>query len=260
MYVHMLSYISHTHNYVRAAISISICIYIYIQVQMISAPVPQPADPRLRDPRIRGRPPPSDAGSENIGPPPVQLNEEDLSGLSGLLRSIGNNSDYNRGGESSEVNPFDELAMGQNNDYNHNNSNNQGYGHGHQSLRNPQQGYNSNVNNTSHTHGGHAGHGGIGGPTSVQDTRNFFLGGLSNGTTPDMIAESFMTVGAVEKVTLKKDQNTGLPRGFGFVTMVNLEDGQRVMNMIKHNPRCFNINGTNIECKPAVARSQLRKN
>jgi RNA recognition motif-containing protein len=51
--------------------------------------------------------------------------------------------------------------------------------------------------------------------------KNIFVGNLDLGTTPESIRSFFEPVGAVHKVNLMRDRNTGLSRGFAFLEMAD---------------------------------------
>ncbi len=47
--------------------------------------------------------------------------------------------------------------------------------------------------------------------------KNIFVGNLDFDTTEDELRQLFAAYGAVDRVTLMRDRDTGQPRGFGFV-------------------------------------------
>lgn len=55
---------------------------------------------------------------------------------------------------------------------------------------------------------------------------NIYVGNLPYGIHEDQLIEHFGRWGAVERATLVFDRETGRPRGFGFVEMVDAEDAQ----------------------------------
>jgi len=59
---------------------------------------------------------------------------------------------------------------------------------------------------------------------------SIYVGNLSDTTTEDDLLQAFSKHGAVTKVAIIKDRETGRPRGFGFVEMA---DGQQAAAAIK---------------------------
>jgi cold-inducible RNA-binding protein len=49
--------------------------------------------------------------------------------------------------------------------------------------------------------------------------KNIFVGNLSFGTTEDTLRSMFTSYGAVERVNIITDRDSGQPRGFGFIEM-----------------------------------------
>ena len=58
-----------------------------------------------------------------------------------------------------------------------------------------------------------------------------YVGNLPFSATEDSVRELFAAHGAVEKVALVNDRDTGQPRGFGFVEMSSA-DAQRAMQSL----------------------------
>jgi RNA recognition motif-containing protein len=58
-----------------------------------------------------------------------------------------------------------------------------------------------------------------------------YVGNLPFSATEDSVRELFAAHGAVEKVALVNDRDTGQPRGFGFVEMSSA-DAQRAMQTL----------------------------
>lgn len=71
------------------------------------------------------------------------------------------------------------------------------------------------------------------GDSNASDTesqRKLFIGGLSWQTTEESLKEYFEGLGfRIEKAIIMKDKNTGRSRGFGFITVVNIEDIDKVV-------------------------------
>src|ERR1700740_319998 len=59
--------------------------------------------------------------------------------------------------------------------------------------------------------------------------KNIFVGNLSFGATQDAVRSMFESYGAVERVTLVTDRDTGQARGFGFVEMTNGAEADRAI-------------------------------
>ena len=53
---------------------------------------------------------------------------------------------------------------------------------------------------------------------------NIFVGNLSYQTTQDELYAAFSAYGAVERVNIITDRDTGQPRGFAFVEMTESRD------------------------------------
>ncbi|KAH9387947.1 PREDICTED: RNA-binding protein squid-like [Rhagoletis zephyria] len=64
--------------------------------------------------------------------------------------------------------------------------------------------------------------------------RKLFLGGLSWETDERDLMDYFNKYGQVDKVTIKYDNVTGRSRGFGFVTFVNMDSVDAVLNAGPH--------------------------
>lgn len=81
-----------------------------------------------------------------------------------------------------------------------------------------------------------------------------YVGGLAYSVTDKELEELFATEGAVASVNIIKDRDTGNSKGFGFVEMTEVKDGQ---NAIK------NLNGKELsgraimvnEARPQEPRS-----
>ena len=83
--------------------------------------------------------------------------------------------------------------------------------------------------------------------------KNIFVGNLDFGATEDSIRGLFEAYGAVERVNLVTDRDTGRPRGFGFVEMTDAaEAGRAIAGLNGHNlgGRTINVN----EARPKVNR------
>ena len=74
---------------------------------------------------------------------------------------------------------------------------------------------------------------------------NIFVGNLSYQTTEDELRVAFEAFGAVERVSLITDRETGQPRGFGFVEMGNAAEAAAAINGLNGtamNGRAMNVN------------------
>ncbi len=83
--------------------------------------------------------------------------------------------------------------------------------------------------------------------------KNIFVGNLDFDTTEDELRQLFAAYGAVDRVTLMRDRDTGQPRGFGFVEIASAEDGNKAiaaLNGTKLHGRPLNIN----EARPKPER------
>ena len=67
--------------------------------------------------------------------------------------------------------------------------------------------------------------------------KNIFVGNLDFSATEDAIRSLFEPYGAVERVNLMTDRDTGRSRGFAFVTMTDSAEADRAIAA---------LNGTNL--------------
>ncbi|HXP89280.1 MAG TPA: hypothetical protein VN841_31470 [Bryobacteraceae bacterium] len=84
--------------------------------------------------------------------------------------------------------------------------------------------------------------------------KNIFVGNLSFGATEDSIRSMFEAYGAVDRVSIVTDRDTGQSRGFGFVEMSNNAEGDRAIAEINGREldgRALNVN----EARPKAERS-----
>src|ERR1700674_2070054 len=80
-----------------------------------------------------------------------------------------------------------------------------------------------------------------------------YVGNLPFGATEQDVQDLFAEAGAVETVQIMRDQATGRPRGFGFVTMSSDEAGKAAIAKLDQQPfqgRTLTVN----EAKPQVRR------
>jgi cold-inducible RNA-binding protein len=81
---------------------------------------------------------------------------------------------------------------------------------------------------------------------------NIFVGNLSYQTTQDDLYAAFAAYGAVERVSVVTDRDTGQPRGFAFVEMSERRDAETAISQLNGaelNGRALNVN----EARPKPA-------
>lgn len=74
---------------------------------------------------------------------------------------------------------------------------------------------------------------------------NIFVGNLSYQTTQDELYAAFANYGAVERVNIVTDRETGQPRGFAFVEMTESRDAETAISQLNGaqlNGRALNVN------------------
>jgi RNA recognition motif-containing protein len=84
--------------------------------------------------------------------------------------------------------------------------------------------------------------------------KNIFVGNLSFGATEDAVRSLFAQYGAVERVSIITDRDTGQSRGFGFVEMGNNDEANRAIAALdgqELNGRALKVN----EARPREDRS-----
>lgn len=78
-----------------------------------------------------------------------------------------------------------------------------------------------------------------------RSVKNIFVGNLSFNTNEDELRQLFEGYGQVERVSILTDRDTGRSRGFGFVEMVNNDDGDKAiaaLNGSQVGGRTINVN------------------
>jgi cold-inducible RNA-binding protein len=83
--------------------------------------------------------------------------------------------------------------------------------------------------------------------------KNLYVGNLPHSTTESELRTVFEAHGAVEKVSLVTDRDTGRPRGFAFVEMTNSDEAEKAvaaLNGSELGGRTLKIN----EAKPKTDR------
>ena len=81
---------------------------------------------------------------------------------------------------------------------------------------------------------------------------NIFVGNLNFQTTQDELYAAFAQYGAVERVNIVTDRDTGQPRGFAFVEMTDKREAETAINQLNGaelNGRAMNVN----EARPKPA-------
>lgn len=84
--------------------------------------------------------------------------------------------------------------------------------------------------------------------------KNIFVGNLNFGATEDAVRTMFEAYGAVERVSIVTDRDTGRAKGFGFVEMTTNADADRAiaeLNGRELDGRPLNVN----EARPKTERS-----
>jgi len=72
-----------------------------------------------------------------------------------------------------------------------------------------------------------------------------YVGNLSFSTSEQVLRSTFEAHGTVDEVTIVSDRETGRPRGFGFVTMPNAEEGNKAIEALNGQEldgRTVNVN------------------
>ena len=67
--------------------------------------------------------------------------------------------------------------------------------------------------------------------------KNIYIGNLDFSTTEDQLRALFAPHGAVETVTIVRDRDTGLPRGFAFLEMTTDSEAEKAIQAL--NGRVF---------------------
>jgi RNA recognition motif-containing protein len=86
-------------------------------------------------------------------------------------------------------------------------------------------------------------------------SKKLYVGGLSYSTSESSLETLFAQAGMVDSVRIITDRETGRPKGFGFVEMVNDSDASRAITMFNGT----DFEGRNItvnEARPQTERPQ----
>ncbi len=84
--------------------------------------------------------------------------------------------------------------------------------------------------------------------------KNIYVGNLSFGATEESVRALFESYGAVDRVNIVTDRETGRPRGFGFVEMANDAEGSKAIAGVNGKDldgRTLNVN----EARPKTDRA-----
>jgi len=82
-------------------------------------------------------------------------------------------------------------------------------------------------------------------PKGAAVVTNIFVGNLSYQTTQQDLEAAFGQFGAVERVNIVTDRDTGQPRGFAFVEMTERRDAETAISQLNGtelNGRAMNVN------------------
>jgi len=82
--------------------------------------------------------------------------------------------------------------------------------------------------------------------------KNLYVGNLPHSTSEAELRNLFETHGAVEKVTLVKDRDTGRSRGFGFVEMSNPSEADKAIAALNGT----SLGGRTLTINEAKAKSE----
>lgn len=75
--------------------------------------------------------------------------------------------------------------------------------------------------------------------------KNIFVGNLNFSATEESIRSLFQPYGAIERVSLATDRDSGRSRGFAFVEMTNTEEADRAIDALNGREvdgRALNVN------------------
>ena len=88
--------------------------------------------------------------------------------------------------------------------------------------------------------------------------KNIYVGNLDFGATEESIRALFEQYGAIDRISLVTDRDTGRPRGFAFVEMANAPDADRAieaLNGAELGGRALNVN----EARPKTSGGGSRE-
>jgi cold-inducible RNA-binding protein len=82
--------------------------------------------------------------------------------------------------------------------------------------------------------------------------KNLYVGNLPHSTTEAELRNIFEAHGAVEKITLVTDRDTGRSRGFGFVEMTNASEADKAIAALNG----IDLGGRTLTINEAKAKSE----
>ncbi len=92
--------------------------------------------------------------------------------------------------------------------------------------------------------------------------KNIFVGNLSFQSSEDTLRSLFEQHGAVERVSIATDRETGQARGFGFVEMSQNAEGDRAiaaLNGMELDGRALNVNEARPKSRTELGRRIWRR-
>ena len=81
---------------------------------------------------------------------------------------------------------------------------------------------------------------------------NIFVAKLNFATDENFLQDAFSQFGEVESVKIIRDRDTGRSKGYGFVEMVNEDDGYEAINTLNESE----LDGRTIVCKKSEPRKK----
>ena len=84
--------------------------------------------------------------------------------------------------------------------------------------------------------------------------KNIYVGNLSFDATEDQVRSLFEAYGAVDKVSIVTDRDTGQPRGFAFVEMTDDDGANKAIEALNGT----NLGGRNLNINEARPRPTAR--
>ena len=82
--------------------------------------------------------------------------------------------------------------------------------------------------------------------------KNIFVGNLSFGATESALRTMFEAYGAVDRVSIVTDRDTGQSKGFGFIEMSNDAEGDRAIKALSGHE----LDGRNLTINEARPKSE----
>jgi len=82
--------------------------------------------------------------------------------------------------------------------------------------------------------------------------KNIYVGNLSYDATEDQVRSMFEQYGAVDRVSIVTDRDTGQPRGFAFVEMTDDEAANKAMDALNGT----NLGGRNLNINEARPKAE----